>query len=168
MALTFCIKWYVNTTFTKALKEQSISYNHLSTSPTFFNNALWAGMAYDDSSMVMGEFSILQKDKWIDFVKFRRNLHLEKEFMSRELETLKWFSQGMYFLEKKDSQTLTVYITKWGRADYRKTHPKEAFVFYYEIRKEHGKFKLIAVQPSFTRDDFSKALSQLWHRIWSK
>ncbi len=168
MLLTFGIKWYVNNTFERAFREQQISYNHLSTSPTFFNNALWAGMAYNDSNLFIGEYSILQKDKWIDFVHYKRNLHLGKEFESKELETLKWFSQGLYFLEKKDSQTLTVYIVKWGRASYQKTVPKEAFVFYYEIRKEDGKFKLTTIRPHFKEGDFSKAFGQLWRRIWTK
>jgi inner membrane protein len=168
MLLTFGVKWYVNLTFGKALKEQGISYHHLSTSPTFFNNALWAGMAYDDSTLTVGEFSVLQRDKWIDFVQYKRNLHLEDEFQSRELETLKWFSQGLYFLEKKDSQILNVYIVKWGRANYEKVKPKEAFIFYYEIKKENGQFNLKTIQPSFTKSDFEKALSQLWNRIWSK
>jgi len=168
MLLTFGVKWTVNRTFTHSLKEQGIAYNHLSTSPTFFNNALWAGIAYDDSTITLGEFSVLQKDKWIDYVQYKRNLHLEKEFMSKELETLKWFSQGMYFLEKKDSQTLIIYIVKWGRSDFTKTPPKDAFIFYYEIHKDGNHFKLKAVRPDLTKEKFKQALSQLWHRIWSK
>lgn len=168
MALTFVSKGYVHQTFTRALKEQNIPYRTLSTSPTFFNNALWAGMAYNDTVLTVGEYSIFQKDKWVDFVQYRRNLQFEKGFESKELSTLKWFSQGLYFLEKPDSNTLRVYITKWGRADFSKKTPQEAFIFYYEIRKHDGKFELKAIQPKFTKDDFSKALKQLWERIWAR
>jgi inner membrane protein len=168
MLLTFVVKGYVHNTFTGSLREQGLSYNHLSTSPTFFNNALWAGMAYDDSTLIVGEFSILQKDKSIDYVQYKRNLHLEKDFQGKELETLKWFSQGLYFLELKDSQTLDFYIVKWGRSDFTKEKPKEAFIFYYEIRKEDGKCRMSAIRPSFKKGDFAKFFGLLWDRIWSK
>ncbi len=132
------------------------------------NSALWAGMAYDDSTLTIGEFSVLQKDKWIDYVQFKRNLHLEKGFESKELTTVKWFSQGLYFLELKDSATLNVYVVKWGRTDFSKTAPGEAFIFYYQVQKAHGKFHLKAVKPEFTWDMFKMAINQLWNRIWSK
>ncbi len=168
MLLTFGVKWHINNTFRNALKEQSIAYERMSTSPTFFNNALWAGMAYNDSTLIVGEYSVLQKDKWIDFVQYKRNLHLENEFRSRELDALKWFSQGLYFLEKRDSQTLRVYIVKWGRANYEKTRPEEAFIFYHEIKKTKAGFTLDAIRPKFTKEDFNKAFGQLWRRIWEK
>jgi inner membrane protein len=168
MLLTFGVKAYVHNTFTNSLKDQGITYNCLSTSPTFFNNSLWAGMAYDDSTLTIGEFSVLQKDKSIDYVQYKRNLHLEKGFQGKELETLKWFSQGLYFLELKDSQTLNFYVVKWGRSDFTKIKPKEAFIFYYEIRKENGRLKMNTIRPTFNKGDFSKFFGQLWNRIWSK
>jgi inner membrane protein len=168
MALTFVSKWYVHNTFSRSLKEQQITYKHLSTAPTFFNNALWAGIAYDDSTMTIGEYSIFQKDQQVDFVRYKRNLQLEDEFRSKELETVKWFSLGMYILERKDSQTLNVYVTKWGRTDFGKSSTSDAFIFYYQIRRDGDHFTLKNIQPEFTGEDMSKAFAQLWNRIWSK
>jgi hypothetical protein len=137
----------------------------LSTSPTILNNVLWAGIAFNDSTLIVGEYAILQKHPIIEFVKYQRNLQLEEAFRSKELETMKWFSQGKYFLEQKDANTLRMYIVKWGRSDFNKTNPQEAFIFYYELTKgEHG-ITVKAIRPDMSKMDFKAAFGQLWNRI---
>jgi inner membrane protein len=171
MLLTFGVKWYVHEKFNTAwVKNQNEKIDYLYTSPTFFNNALWAGIATNDSFLMIGEYSVFEEENSsgsIEMVKYKRNLHLEKGFEGKGIETLKWFSQGKYILEMKDSNKLMVYITKWGRSDFSQTAPEKAFVFYYEIDKSHPD-DIKAIQPEFNGDLMKQALSQLWRRIWSK
>lgn len=165
LCLTFGAKYYVHQKFAEELKAQNIPYNTLCTSPTIFNNVLWAGIAYNDSTLIVGEYAILQKHPIIEFVKYNRNLELEEAFRSKELETMKWFSQGKYILELKDENTLKMYIVKWGRSDFEKTDPTQAFIFYYELTKgEHG-VTVKAIKPDMSKLNVSEALGKLWNRI---
>jgi inner membrane protein len=166
MALTMGVKFYIHLTFKHELNRQSVTYDVLNTSPTILNNMLWAGMAYDDSTLTIGEYSLFQKTNEIQFLRYKRNLHLEKEFNGKELETLKWFSQGMYILEKKDSATLNVFVVKFGRSDFEKTKPEEAFIFYYELKREGDKFKVTTNRPDFKDWSILEAFQKLWERIW--
>ena len=78
---------------------------------------------------------------------------------------MKWFSQGMYFLEQKDANTLKMFIVKFGRSDFEKTKPEEAFIFYFELTKgEHG-MTVKAIKPDLSKLDFKEALGRLWNRI---
>ncbi len=168
MLLTFGIKGYIHHSFSKQLAKNNIQYNTLSTSPTIFNCALWSGMASTDSAITFGEYSIFQKEKTIDFISFKRHLELEKNFESYELNTLKWFSQGHYLLEQKDSNTLNFYITKWGRMNMDEKEINKTFRFYYELKKTGNTYGVKAIRPAFKDGEFSMALNQLWQRIWRK
>lgn len=172
MCATFIVKGIVHNRFSNDLKQQGIVYNELKTSPTFFNNALWAGIAISDSTIVMGEYSLFQKslngNNAITFYPYKRHLELEKGFEGKALNTLKWFSQGAYLLEANDSNTLNVYIVKWGRSNYSETDAKKTFVFYYELRKEDGNVTLHTIRPDFKKMKISDAFVQLWNRIWIK
>ncbi|MES2616510.1 MAG: metal-dependent hydrolase [Bacteroidota bacterium] len=171
MALTFAVKGYIHSTFSRQMNAANVSYEHLSTSPAILNNALWSGIAYNDSTITFGEYSVFQSDRHIDFITYPRHLELEGEFAGKELETLKWFSQGMYLLEKKDSATLNFYVVKWGRMDLSQRIPDQTFRFYYQLKKDplqKGNIIMTAVRPDFKEGEFSKALGQLWDRIWEK
>lgn len=166
MLMTFGVKLYMHMTFRSELNRQGLSYETLNTSPTILNNVLWAGIAYNDSTLIVGERSLFQKQDTIEFISYRRNRHLENEFRGKELETLKWFSQGMYILEKKDSNTLDVFVVKFGRGDFEKTDPYESFIFFYELKREGEKFKVKANRPDFKKVTFREAFGKLWNRMW--
>ncbi len=165
LVLTFGSKFYAQQKFADQLNMQKISYTTLCTTPTIFNNVLWAGIAYNDSNLIVGEYALLQKHPVIEFVQYKRNLQLEDDFRSKELETMKWFSQGKYILQRKDENTLQMFIVKWGRSDFEKTKPEDAFIFYYELTKsEHG-MKVTSIKPDFSDINFSEALAKLGNRI---
>lgn len=170
MLLTFFVKYHVHDKFTNDWEvEKHERMDNLYTSPTFFNNALWAGIATNDSVLMIGEYSIFEKARpnGITLIKYPRNLNLESEFNGNGLETLKWFSQGKYFLERKDSNTLRFYVVKWGRSNFMETIPEKAFVFYYEIDKDKPD-EIRTIRPDFGGKDMQMALKQLWDRIWGR
>ena len=170
MLATFGVKAYVHQRFAHSLQAQALPYQNLSTSPTFFNNALWVGMGISDSAIYMGEYSVLEspQPKTIQLVKYPRHLSLEKGFEGEALNTLKWFSQGAYLLEKPNEHTLNVFVVKWGRSNYMETEPEKAFVFYYQLIKKDQTVELHAMRPKMTKLLFKMALSQLWNRIWTR
>lgn len=165
MVMTFGIKYYVHQKFSNELSRQDIVHDHLYTSPTFFNNALWASISTTDSTLTIGEYSIFQERDSISFVTYQRHLELEKGFEGKGLKTLKWFSQGKYFIEQNDSNTINVYIVKWGRSDFSQVDPKKAFIFYYQVDKRKPD-EIKNIEPKFNGEMFKKAFAQLWDRIW--
>jgi inner membrane protein len=167
MVLTIGVKGYMHYKFSNELKSKALTYNTVNTSPTLFNNALWAGMGITDSTIHMGEYSIFQKERGIDFVSYKRNLHLEQGFQGKALETLKWYSQGAYILEKESEDTINLYVVKYGRSSFGEKEAKKAFIFYYQLIRHNGKVEMKIHRPEFGKIEFSKAFAQLWDRIWS-
>jgi inner membrane protein len=167
MLLTFGFKYHVHNTFEKALKEQHISYNSLSTSPTIFNNFLWAGVIEQDSNVIFSEYSILQKSKTIEFHSYPKNEHLKNNYKSPEMETLLWFSQGKYMMAKGENDTLNFYVTKWGRQDFTKKNIEESFRFYYKLYKNNKGTYSILPQEKFKKGELNQALTALWNRIFN-
>ena len=69
------------------------------------------------------------------------------------------------FPRAKDANTLKMYIVKFGRSDFEKTKPQEAFIFYFELTKgEHG-ITIKAIKPDLSKLNFKEALGKLWDRI---
>lgn len=167
MLLTLFNKWYVHSKVEGELTRQKIAHQQVYTTPAFFNNLLWSSISTTDTSISFGEYSVIQGDPVIDFVSYPRHLEYEKGFEGKALETVKWFSQGKYFCERPDSNTLRIYQGKWGRADFSQKEAEKAFIFYYEIKKDKPN-ELLAKEPDFETLDMKKALGQLFTRIVHK
>lgn len=167
MLLTCMFKYDAHRHFEMALQEQHLSHEELSTSPTIFNSFLWAGIAADDSLIHVSEYSIFQGDKPIEFATYPRNLSLEKGWESEALRTAKWFSQHKYFIKSESSDTLNFFNIKWGRGDFTKQDPKEAFMFYTQLTKVCDEVKFRTIEPTFKDGQISEALGKLWERTFS-
>ncbi|MCB9032608.1 MAG: metal-dependent hydrolase [Chitinophagales bacterium] len=165
-------KYLAHQSFKKALAKEHIQYTHLSTSPTMFNALLWAGIAYNDSVIYCGEQSVFRLDDDIKLYAFKRNLDLEKQYASEKFNTLKWFSNGYYFLQMNENDTLDFYNIKWGRTDLSQQDNADAansFRFYTKLYKdEQGNVKASFVRPPRTMKDIKQFLSVIYSKIFEK
>jgi inner membrane protein len=161
------VKYNVHKKFEKELLAQNIAYDELSTNPAMFNGFLWHAVIEAKDTIYCSEYSIFQKTKKIEIIPYVQNKHLEKGFEGEILNTLKWFSNDFYILEKEGENTLNFYNIKWGRMNYAKTLPQESFRFYFKIIKEDGQTKLVPVQPTFKGKEFNSILKNLWDRIFN-
>ncbi|MBP8193598.1 MAG: metal-dependent hydrolase [Chitinophagales bacterium] len=154
--------------FKQNLQQQNIQYTQFSTTPTMFTSFLWNVLAVNDSMIYVGEYSVFQKNKKVDFVGFKRNIDLlEPVKNTAAVQALLWFSQGNYLVEQGQNDTLEFYNIKWGRGDFTNTKPKEAFRFYFKIYKDRkGTVAFKSVEPDFTRKDFANYFSLIHHRIF--
>lgn len=168
MLCTFGVKAYVHREFAQELKAGGIAYTELKTSPAFFSNFLWSGLAISDSMVYVGEYSILQDEPGIQFVAYKRNLHLEAGFRGEVLSTLRWFSQGAYLLEPAGADAIAFYVVKWGRTSFRETRPEKSFVFHYRISRQAGQLRMKTIRPSFGGAEMKQAFSDLFNRIFHK
>ena len=94
---------------------------------------------------------------------YPRNLYLLKSFPCKDVETLIWFSDGQYFVEK-DSNELRFFTVKFGRANFSETEASKAFLFYYNIQKKNDNCKAIAHEPRMD-GKMGDAFKQLKDRI---
>ncbi len=155
--------------FKENLQQQNIQYTQFSTTPTMFTSWLWNLIAYNDSTMYLGEYSIFQKTKKVDFIEIKRNVDLLKPIKeSKAVQTAIWFSQGNYFVEKGQADTLNFYISKWGRGDLRSTDTKSMFPFYTKIYKDETGTTFKTIEPVFSKADFLLYFSMIKKRIFSK
>jgi inner membrane protein len=161
------VKYNVHKKFEKELLAQNIAYDELSTNPAMFNGFLWHAVIKAKDTLYCSEYSIFQKTKSLDIIPYVKNEHLEKGFEGEILNTLKWFANDFYILEKEGNDTLNFYNIKWGRMDYSKTLPNESFRFYYKIIKENGQTKLVPIQPKLKGKEFNSILKNLWDRIFN-
>lgn len=165
MGYTLVNKYNVHEKFEAALDQQHIAHDAVYTSPSMFNNWLWAGIAVTNDSIYLSEYSTLQSETEVPWVSYERNLSLlENHPAQREIKILQWFSQGKYFVREVDGE-IHFFIVKWGRADFRKTEPHDAFVFYWRIFNENGVWQAAPVQPTWENGEFSEAWNSLWHRV---
>jgi inner membrane protein len=165
MGYTLVNKYNVHQHFQSELTKQQIQTDVLYTSPSMFNNWLWAGIATTHDTLYCGEFSTLQNTSAVEWVGYPRNLQLlENHPAKREIEVLQWFAQEKYFVQEVNGE-LHFFITKWGRADFRKTEPHEAFVFYWRLFQENGIWKAAPVEPDWGEGEFTEAWNALWRRV---
>ena len=165
MLLTFFLKWGVHTKFKNTLKKEHISYENLNSTPTILNAMLWSGIAYDDDSLSVAEYSWLNRDIPIKWARYKRHIEVADRFPGESMDVSLWFSDGQYFFEPK-GDTARMYMTKFGRMNYDEIEAEKAFLFYSIIFKDSmGNVVYKQKTPRDTEFDYKMAFKQLSDRI---
>lgn len=161
MLFTLFNKLYVDDVFEKNLKEQNISYNRFTTTPTLFNNVLWWGTAETEDAFYMGEYSIFDSQP-ISFIRLEKNHQLlEKYDDTEEMKIMKWFTFGYYTLKEleKDKKYRFDYI-KYG---LRMHDGKQIPVFGFDLTVDNGKISMSEYDPE---DDITEGgKKSFWETI---
>lgn len=164
LTMTFVNKAVADAYFKKSLDENHISYQAYMSNPTILNNIMWYSVVNSDSVLKIGEFTLLKKDKPIEWRSYPIHKNILDSCESADARMLTWFSQGFCFTQV-NQDTLEVFIPKFGRGDLDKTAAKETFLFYYKLYKKDGKWMMDAQQPSNKEMNFSAAFAQLVKKI---
>lgn len=166
IVFTVVNKYNVHQHFEKELDREHIQSAQLYTSPTLFNNLLWAGIAITNDSILLGEYSIMQKADEVKWVSYPRNTALIQNWPDKHsTDVLLWFSQGKYFAQQ-DGDTLKFYNVKWG-GDFRKDTENKALPFYFMLYPDKGEWKAAVKEPNFTGPEFKAAFKELFHRMFN-
>lgn len=163
MLLTFGLKYSVHKRFEKSLQEHGIAYRELSSTPTILNSVLWSGIAVSDSVLYVAEYSFLNDQVPVRWIPYRRNLELETKFDSPAFRTVKWFSDGNYFIEADGENSIIFYSVKFGRMRFDADEANQAFFFHWRFYVDDHQIRYEEIR----RDDwkFSEALEMLMVRI---
>jgi len=148
MLLTFGLKFGAHQKFKSTLAEQGKNYTELNSTPTILNAILWSGIAYDNDSLHVAEYSFLRNDIPIKWISFARNLDKMKGYESEALETMTWFGDGNYFVEPLSENTMRFYTAKFGRMRVDTEVANETFMFYTTFTKnERGEVSYKSLNP---------------------
>ncbi len=165
LAVTFYLKYQAHQLFSQSLAVNQISYSELNATPTIFNSVLWSAQAYDEDSVRFAEYSYLLPETPIKWVTYPRKKELLQGYMNRDVETALWFSDGVWFAEKKEDGSIHLFSCKFGRIDFESNDPEQAFFFFWNIYRKDGQVFCDQAGRRRTDGDVKEALEKLRNRI---
>lgn len=173
-SLIYCFVYLGLTFFNKAQAENivraSIEKNNIPvtshmTNPTMLNNILWYSVGSNDSTVFIGEFSLLHKENPITWYSYPRNQRLMKQCKSKkDIAILKWFSDP-YTIAQTNGDTLNMYAVKFGRTNMLENELKKTFVFHYKLYQKNDKEIMGMEEANEKNMDFKKNFADLCERI---
>lgn len=165
LGLTFINKAQANSLVEGSITKNNIPVTNFMTNPTMLNNVLWYGVGSNDSTVFIGEFSLLNKQNPIRWHSFQRNQHLMQQCKSKkDVEILRWFSDP-YTIAQTNGDTLNMYAIKFGRTNMQESELQKTFVFHYKLYQKNGVEMMGMEQANEKNMDFKKNFADLWERI---
>lgn len=174
VALVF--KFSTLTDFERALEQQHIAPQRVMTTPTAFNTLLWRCVAETGDGFYIGYRSLFDSGEHVAFWYVPRNEHLLAEYEGqRALETLRWFSDGWYSVQK-DARGVHFHDLRFGEFDT--TDPQRNFGLNTPLNQEYifsfrfvdtgaaeGSDRYTIDQADFRIAGGGELLGVLWERI---
>ncbi len=138
LLFTFIAKHYANQAFEESLSKQGIQYQEYISKPTPFNAILWAVTAKTDEGYYNGFYSLLDKDRNIEYVFFPRQQELLVPYTPHpKLERLLEITKGYYAVEQQEGDSILIHDLRFGEFNGWQENNGE-FVFSYTVSKENG------------------------------
>ncbi len=161
---------FINKARAESIVQESITQNNIPvtdhmTNPTMLNNVLWYSVGSNDSTVFIGEFSLLHSQNPITWHSYPRNQALMQQCKSKkDMETLRWFGDP-YTIAQTNADTLNVYAVKFGRTNMMESELQKTFVFHYKLYQKDGKEIMGMEEANEKNMDFKKNFADLWERI---
>jgi inner membrane protein len=168
LGFTFINKLQANSIAQQSLTQNNIPATAHVTNPTILNNILWYALASNDSTVYVGEFSLLHKNTPITWHAYPRNQFLLDASASKDdVARIRWFGDP-YTIAKQNGDTLDVYAVKFGRTNMLETELQKSFIFHYTLFQHNNVWQMGMVEPSQDNANFKDGFVDLWARINGK
>ncbi|MGZ5190249.1 MAG: metal-dependent hydrolase [Flavisolibacter sp.] len=165
LGLTFINKAQAEHIVQKSIAKNDIPVTAHITNPTMLNNILWYAVASNDSTLFIGEFSLLHKQNPITWYSYPRNQYLMRQSKSKkDVEILRWFGDP-YTIAQSNGDTLNVYAVKFGRTNMQESEMQKTFVFHYKLYQKDGKEMMGMEEANEKNMNFKESFVDLWERI---
>ena len=170
MAFTFYSKSLANSAFSESLKKQNIEYVDYISYPTMFNSLLWQITVRSKDAYYYGVYSIMDKDKNIEFYKLPKNHELLAPYKDEHyVKILKWFAQDYYNVTDQGNGVLQINNLRFGFMGFgMMSKMEDQYIFRYRIARKDGKFECWPAFPNVEDIEFSKMFSALWRRMFGE
>ncbi|KGL58827.1 metal-dependent hydrolase [Polaribacter sp. Hel1_85] len=114
LVFTIGNKLYINTVFKKSFGNAKITVDRIRTQPTIFNNVLWYGIAETKTDYKVAYYSLFDKKNTAENIISIPKNHNLLNMHESDLNTLAWFSDHFYQLEKLENpskRSSMIYVT---------------------------------------------------------
>ncbi len=161
LLVTVANKIHVNGVVADALEKQNRSVEQVLTKPTPFNNLLWTAIAETDDGFYVGDYSLLDATRAVDFRFVPKNHDLlGPAAQSLEVQRLQWFSRGYYAVRSTEEGGVRVVDLRFGRSDLGLTNQGSYIFSFRLITDRSGDVTAIRREPPDVR-----LTSDLLHRF---
>ncbi len=168
LGFTFFNKYRAEEIVQELIAKNNIPATAHITNPTMLNNILWYTVGSNDSTVFIGEFSLLYKQHPITWHIYPRNQHLMQQCKSKkDVAILKWFGDP-YTIAEANGDTLDMYTVKFGRTNLQETELKKTFVFHYKLYQNNDIEKMGMEQANEKNTNLKESFVDLWERICGK
>jgi inner membrane protein len=133
LLLTVVNKQYIDHVFAQNLAQKQPTAKRFLTTPTPFNNLLWRGLAETNDGFYVGDYSLLDPDRSIEFryVPKRHDL-LADAHDNAMVQRLRQFSRGYFTVRRGADGALRVHDLRFGRNDLGLTAEGE-YLFTFRL-----------------------------------
>jgi len=160
LLLTFFHKHRVNEVFEAALEREQITYSRLITTPTILNNLLWQGLAEGDTAFYYGQYSLLDPEPVVRKITvFPKQWHLlDGHQDDKDIQTMKWFTDGLYNVTERPDGRLMFIHMKYGLMGPQADSSANFVWFWMLEEKEDGSWtgRTAPEDRMFDADDFRR------------
>ena len=135
-----------------------------------FNSLLWQITVRSKDAYYYGVYSIMDKDKNIEFYKLPKNHELLAPYKDEHyVKILKWFAQDYYNVTDQGNGVLQINNLRFGFMGFgMMSKMEDQYIFRYRIARKDGKFECWPAFPNVEDIEFSKMFSALWRRMFGE
>jgi inner membrane protein len=165
LGLTFVNKTQANSLVVESIAKNNIPVTNYMTNPTMLNNVLWYTVGSNDSTVFIGEFSLLHKQNPMTWHSYPRNQYLMQQCKSKkDVEILRWFSDP-YTIAQSNGDTLNMYAVKFGRTNMQESELQKTFVFHYKLYQKNDVETMGMLEANNKNMNMKESFNDLWERI---
>jgi inner membrane protein len=160
LLITFAFQYNATTIFVDNLKRQDIPYDRISVQPTIANSILWYASIETSDSYLIGLYSMLDDDKEVSFMRFKKNRTLRQEIGRQdEFKRLKTLADD-WFLIEGNALEYQFSDLRFGKTSFGN---QRDFVFNYQVKTQLGGVEVKQDDPP--RENMAGFFNVLWTRI---
>lgn len=165
LGLTFINKAQAEYIVKESIAKNNIPVTAYMTNPTMLNNVLWYSVGSNDSTLFIGEFSLLHRQNPITWHSYPRHQNLMQQCKSKkDIAVLKWFGDP-YTIAQTNGDTLNMYAVKFGRTNMQESEMQKTFVFHYKLYQKNGQEMMGMEQANEKNMNMKEGFVDLWERI---
>lgn len=164
LAFTLANKNQVDKVVLSSLQDQGIQSEKVLTIPVSAANLLWYGVAKTNEGIYLGEYSVFDENKLIEFHFFPTNESLLTEIEGTLLlDRMKWFSNNLYTVSKHQGK-LRFYNLKCDMSGFAGDENQAPTNFFFEMYKDkNGEWKLTTgMHPKKEENNLKRKLKRMF------
>ncbi len=163
LLLTLVNKSCIENHFKNSLQKQAINYEKLSVIPSSLGNLLWHAVAKTEDGWYVGDYSLMDQYQDINFTFYEGNKEILKQYDSRVIQKLIWYTNGNYLVRQEGGFTRMYHLKCHLTQGYENNpYPSAGF---FEITKSPDGNTIISSKMMQSNTPPGELIANKWRRI---